>query len=84
MEVEMNETPAFVVSAENVSELVKAFESMLAYLHWMAERKDMEAVEKLIPAVEGVGAVLMDIMETNNADALNIGLESRQHKRGEQ
>jgi GTP1/Obg family GTP-binding protein len=59
----MDETRIYYVDSETFSELSHANDELIQYLHWLIERKDLEAINKLGPIVRRMTDLFLAILE---------------------
>jgi hypothetical protein len=62
----MNEGPLMLqVDSQTLNDLSRTFDELNKYIGWLIKRKDLEAVDKITPIVNGLGNLLIGIIEGN-------------------
>jgi hypothetical protein len=62
----MNEGPLTLqLDSRSLNDLSRTFDELNKYIGWLIKRKDLEAVNKITPIVNGLGNLLVGIIEGN-------------------
>jgi hypothetical protein len=60
----MNEGPLMLqLDSQTLNDLSRTFDELNKYIGWLIKRKDLEAVDKITPIVNGLGNLLIGIIE---------------------